>query len=88
VEATPNISQWVLQIVEKGYRIQFGSRPPNFNGVLLTVVHPEQALVMEQEVKALLAKEAIEQVYSLDRESGFTAVISLFQKRMEGCVPF
>ncbi|XP_067257251.1 uncharacterized protein [Chanodichthys erythropterus] len=36
-------------MIEQGYRIQFGSRPPRFNGVLPTVVTPEQSLVMEQE---------------------------------------
>ncbi len=28
----PNTSQWVLQTIEKGYRIQFGSRPPGSMG--------------------------------------------------------
>ncbi|KAL1255702.1 hypothetical protein QQF64_013763, partial [Cirrhinus molitorella] len=45
----PKVSQWVLQTVEKGYRIQFGSRPPHFLGILPTLVGPQQALVMEQE---------------------------------------
>ncbi|KAL0152958.1 hypothetical protein M9458_051736 [Cirrhinus mrigala] len=56
----PNVSQWVLHTVERGYRIQFGSPPPLFfYKVLPTLVSPEQALVMEQEVNALLRKEAI-----------------------------
>ncbi|KAL0161749.1 hypothetical protein M9458_045474, partial [Cirrhinus mrigala] len=58
----PNVSQWVLHTVERGYRIQFGSPPPLFHGVLPTLVGPEQALAMEQEVNALLRKEAIEVV--------------------------
>lgn len=37
-----NVSKWVLQTVD-------GSRPPQFNGLLPSVVEPEQALVMEQE---------------------------------------
>ncbi len=44
----------------ESYRIQFGSRPPHFNGVIPTLVGPEQALVLEQEVETLLRKEAIE----------------------------
>lgn len=40
-----NVSQWVLQIVEKGYRIQFGFCPPHFNGMLSTVVSSEQTCV-------------------------------------------
>lgn len=67
----PNVSKWVLQIVEKGYRIQFSSRPPHFNGVIPTLVGPEQTLVMEQEVDTLLRKGAIERVPPLSRASGF-----------------
>ncbi len=52
----PNVSQWVLRTVERGYKIQFGLRPPLFNGVFPTLVGPEQALVMEQEVATLLRK--------------------------------
>ncbi len=36
----PNISHWVLQTIEKGYQIQFESRPPRFIGVLSTKVAP------------------------------------------------
>ncbi len=61
-ELLPNISYWVLQTIRKGYQIQFGSRPPWFMGVLSTEVAPQQVLNkngMEQEIKALLEKEAI-----------------------------
>ncbi len=67
----PYVSHWVLQTVEKGYRIQFGAPPPHFKGVFLTLVSPKQALVLEQEIISLLRKEAIEVVPPLDRESGF-----------------
>ncbi len=55
----PNASQWVLHRVERGYKIQFGSRPPLFNGVFPTQVGPVQALVMEQ-VDTLMRKETTE----------------------------
>ncbi len=45
------MSPWVLHTVDRGHRIQLGSPPPRFNGVYLTLVGPEQALVMEQEVE-------------------------------------
>ncbi len=64
-EPLPNVSHWVLHTVESG------APPPPFNGVIPTLVGPEQALVMEQEVNTLLRKEAIEVVPPLDRESGF-----------------
>ncbi len=67
----PNVSQWVLRTVERGYRIQFKSRQSRFSRVFPTLVGPEQALVFEQEVDTLLRKEAIEVVPPLDRESGF-----------------
>ncbi len=43
----PNVSRWVMHTVEQGYR---GAPPPPFNWVIPTLVGPEQALVMEQEV--------------------------------------
>ncbi len=67
----PHVFQWILHTVERGYKIQFGSRPPLFNGVFPTLVGPEQALVMEQEVDTLLRKESIEVVPPHGRESGF-----------------
>ncbi len=67
----PNVSCWVLQTVEKGYRIQFSTTSPPFKVIFLTLVSPEQALVLEQEVITLLRKEAIKVVPPLDRESGF-----------------
>ncbi len=38
----PNVSRWVPQTVERGYRIQFGSPPPQINGVIPTLVGPKQ----------------------------------------------
>ncbi len=73
----PNISHWVLQTIRKGYQIQFGSRPPRFIGVLSTEVAPQQVLAMEQEIKALLEKEAIEYVPHSNRETGWTCDCSL-----------
>ncbi len=32
----PNISKCVLQTLERGYKIQFGSLPPHFNGIVST----------------------------------------------------
>ncbi|KAL0187609.1 hypothetical protein M9458_014708 [Cirrhinus mrigala] len=61
-------SQWALHTVERGYRIQIGSPPPLFNKVRPTLVGPEQALVMVQEVNT--QKEASSGPSS-HRESGF-----------------
>ncbi len=59
-----NVSRWVMHTVEQGNR---GALPPSFNGVTPTLVGPEQAPVMEQEVSTLLRKEAIEVVLPLDK---------------------
>ncbi len=82
----PNVSQWVLRTVERGYKIQFGSRPPLFNGVFPTLVGPEQALVMEQ-VETLLRKEAIEVVPTHDTESGFYSRYFIVPKKDGGLHP-
>ncbi len=83
----PNVSRWVLQTVEKGYRIQFGAPPPPCKGLFLTCVNPEQALVLEQEVSSLLRKEAIEVVPPLDRESGFYSRYFVVPKKDGGLRP-
>ncbi len=85
----PNISCWVLHTTEKGYQIQFGSRLPRFMGVMFTEVAPQQVLVMEQEVKALLEKGAIEYVPHSYREIRFYSRYFIVpRKDGGGCVPF
>ncbi|KAI2653821.1 putative phosphoketolase [Labeo rohita] len=83
----PNVSAWVLHTVEQGYRIQYGTPPPPFNGVSPTLVGPEQGLVMEQEVASLLRKEAIEVVPPHDRESGFYSRYFIVPKKDGGLCP-
>ncbi|KAI2644897.1 Transposon Ty3-G Gag-Pol polyprotein [Labeo rohita] len=83
----PNVSAWVLRTVEKGYSIQLGAPPPPFDGVVHTVVGPEQALVMEQEVVILLRKEAIEVVPPHVRESGFYSRYFIVPKKDGGLRP-
>ncbi len=83
----PNISHWVLQTIEKGYQIQFGSRPPRFVGILSTKVAPQQVLVMEQEIKALLEKGAIEYVSHSNRETGFYSWYFIVPKKDGGLRP-
>ncbi|KAI2661474.1 Transposon Ty3-G Gag-Pol polyprotein [Labeo rohita] len=83
----PNVSAWVLRTVEEGYTIQFGAPPPPFDRVFPTVVGPEQALVMEQEVVTLLRKEAIEVVPPHVRESGFYSRYFIVPKKDGGLRP-
>ncbi len=83
----PNISHWVLQTIRKGYQIQFGSSPPRFMGVLSTKMAPQQALAMEQEIKALLEDEAIEYVPHSNRETGFYSRYFIDPKKDGGLRP-
>ncbi|KAI2653671.1 Transposon Ty3-G Gag-Pol polyprotein [Labeo rohita] len=83
----PNVSAWVLHTVEKGYAIQFGAPPPPFDWVFPTLVGPEQALVMEQEVETLLRKEAIEVVPPHARDSGFYSRYFIVPKKDGGLRP-
>lgn len=83
-ENLPNVSQCVLHIIQQGYRIQFSVCPPHFNRVLYTEVCPEQALVMEQEVKSLLCKDAIETVPPHEVESGFYSRYFIVSKKDGG----
>ncbi len=55
----PNRSCWVLQTIKKGIKYSSDLARPDS---LSTEVAPQQVLVMEQEVKALLEKGAIEYV--------------------------
>ncbi len=84
----PNVSRCVLQTVERGYRIQFDSPLPQFNGVIPTLVGPKQAFVMEQEVDTLLTKEAIKVVPTHERESGFYSPYFIVPKKDGSCVWF
>ncbi len=83
----PNISHWVLQTIRKGYQIHFGSRLPRFMGVLSTELAPQQVLAMEQEIKALLEKEAIEYVPHSNRETGFYNRYFIVPKKDGGLRP-
>ncbi len=86
-ELLSNISHWVLQTIEKGYQIQFGSCPPRFMRGLSTEVAPQQVLVMEQEVKSLLEKGAIEYVPHSNRETVFYSRYFIVPNKDGGLLP-
>ncbi len=86
-----NFCQMFFVGSSKNYRkrvsIQFGSRPPRFMGVFSTEVAPQQVLVMEQEVKALLEKRAIEYVPHSNRKTGFYSQYFIIPKKDGGLHP-
>ncbi len=57
-------------------------------GVFSTKEAPQQVLVMEQEVKALLEKGAIEYVPHCNREPGVYSRYFIVPKKDGGCVPY
>ncbi len=62
----------VLDIIEKGYMIQFRRRPPSFSGVHMTIVKdPVQAQILTNEITNLLLKKAIVQISTSEQLTGF-----------------
>ncbi len=61
--------------------------PVQVHGVLSTEVAPQQLLVMEQEVKALLEKRAIEYVPHSNRETEFYSRYFIVSKKDGGLRP-
>ncbi|KAK3507140.1 hypothetical protein QTP70_008534 [Hemibagrus guttatus] len=81
------VSQWVLDTIKKGYRIQFATHPPQFQGVLPTIVSTQQTLFLQEEPLTLLTKGAIEHVPLPDRDLGFYSQCFIVPKRDEGLHP-
>ncbi|GAA6064854.1 uncharacterized protein LOC113526632, partial [Tachysurus ichikawai] len=86
-EELPGVSRWVLRTIVDGYTVQFASSPPRFNGMCPTLVGPEQALVLEREMRALLGKGTIEVVPPSARESGFYSPYFVVPKKDGGWRP-
>ncbi|XP_060741844.1 uncharacterized protein LOC132856323 [Tachysurus vachellii] len=83
----PGVSQWVLDTVERGYRIQFSSRPPGFQGMLPTIVGGHQAVFLQEELCSLLEKGAIEHVPLPEQDSGFYSRYFVVPKKDGGLRP-
>ncbi|XDV14274.1 hypothetical protein PO909_002450 [Leuciscus waleckii] len=76
-----------LDVVSIGTGDTEDSSPQSPAWVLSTLVGPEQALVMEQEVETLLRKEAIERVPPPSRESGYYSQYFIVPKKDGGLRP-
>ncbi len=70
-KAIPGISRWLLNVIERGYTLQFRRRPPRFNGVVQSLTSPRNAQALRQEIGCLLEKGAVERVPPHELESGF-----------------
>ncbi|KAK3512221.1 hypothetical protein QTP70_001105 [Hemibagrus guttatus] len=83
----PGVSQWVLDTIKKGYRIQFATHPPHFQGVLPTIISTHQISLLQEEHLSLLRKGAIEHVPLPDRDSGFYSWYFVVPKKDGGLRP-
>ncbi|XP_056608266.1 uncharacterized protein LOC130425869 [Triplophysa dalaica] len=86
-KAIPDISHWLLNVIEHGYTLQFRRRPPRFSGVVPSLTSAQNAPVLRQEIGSLLAKGAIERVPPNERESGFYSRYFVVPKRDGGLRP-
>ncbi|XP_038153414.1 uncharacterized protein LOC119791417 [Cyprinodon tularosa] len=75
------VSPWVLHTISKGYRLQFATRPPRFNGVLSSVATGDSAHVLKDEIASLLEKKAIRVVPDEEVRQGFYSRYFLIPKK-------
>ncbi|KAL0168996.1 hypothetical protein M9458_037218, partial [Cirrhinus mrigala] len=78
------ISEWIRNVIENGYTLQFQRRPPRFNGMVMSTVPASSAPVLRQEVLNLLTKHAIEVVPPSERKSGFYSRYFIVPKKGGG----
>ncbi len=83
----PGISRWLLNVIERGYTLQFRRRPPRFNGVVQSLTSPWNAQALRQEIGCLLEKGAVERVPPHELESGFYSRYFVVPKRDGGLRP-
>ncbi len=79
---------WVLDIIKRGYRIQFRRRPPTFSGVHMTMVKdPVQAQILANEITTLMQKKAIVRISTSKQLTGFYSKYFLVPKKDGGLRP-
>jgi hypothetical protein len=80
-------SDWVIKTVTAGYRLQFASTPPRFNGILQSQARGEKAQVLQEEITSLRNKRAIRVVPPEKNQSGFYSRYFLVPKKGGGLRP-
>ncbi|XP_075959924.1 LOW QUALITY PROTEIN: uncharacterized protein LOC142963104 [Anarhichas minor] len=75
------VHPWVLSTISRGYRLQFGTKPPRFNRFLVSVAEGDSAHVLEDEVASLLNKRAIRAVPNEEAQRGFYSRYFLIPKK-------
>ena len=72
--------QWVLSVIEEGYKLEFSGHPPQ-TGIKQTSVQRENLNILEAEVEDLLRKDAIEMVPFQEINCGFYSTFFLVPKK-------
>ncbi|XP_041864797.1 uncharacterized protein LOC121654646 [Melanotaenia boesemani] len=80
-------SDWVMKTVIRGYRLQFASTPPRFNGILQSQARGDRARVLQEEISTLQNKGAIQLVPPEQSQSGFYSRYFLVPKKDGGLRP-
>ncbi|XP_072235172.1 uncharacterized protein [Leuresthes tenuis] len=63
------------------FRLQFATKPPKFNGVLMSVAEGEAAQVLQNEIDSLLLKRAIRVIPIEESQQGFYSRYFLIPKK-------
>ncbi|CAM4570104.1 unnamed protein product [Leuciscus chuanchicus] len=83
----PGVSKWVLNIIERGYSLQFRRRPRRYVARVETKVKTELAHLLRAEVTKLLSKGAIEPLSQVQSEGGLYSRYFLVPKKDGGLRP-
>ena len=79
-------SQWVLQTIAQGYKLQFAMRPPTFETVVFSHAEGQAADILQAEIVSLLDKKAIREVPKHQSMNGFYSRYFLVKKKGVVCV--
>lgn len=77
-------SSWVLQMVKRGYHLQFAQKPPAFLSIVESTAVGDKAHVLREEIATILRKEAIHVVPRTEAQEGFYSRYFLVPKKGGG----
>ncbi|KAI3360259.1 hypothetical protein L3Q82_014572 [Scortum barcoo] len=82
------MDSWMSGLISRGYSLQFASPPPRFNGILETVLSPqEHCSALQLELQELLMKGVISAVPHGEESQGFYSRYFLVPKKTGGVRP-
>ena len=78
---------WVVDTVQKGYKLQFSAEPPTFEKIIFSQASGQAAVILRDEILSLLAKNAIREVPPDQSLNGFYSRYFLVKKKGGGMRP-